>query len=192
MRESNQSPCVAGPRGGDVTGDWCSSHLLPTSDHLNAHFHDHKPEDLFASDMLASPPVYSGSYPNFPPDKQVGSFDFGSPDGDILDFIPQDGGDQALRGRGSPRRGRDFPHTNISRGSKIPAREYDPEKGFLCSESGLSYKHCPICRKKITYNHMKRHIRTQHTDMQKVVCPYCARYLKNTYSLETHIANYHR
>lgn len=60
------------------------------------------------------------------------------------------------------------------------------------SESGLSYKKCPICQKRITYNHLKRHIKTQHTDMQRVSCPFCFRLLKNTYSLETHIANYHK
>ena len=61
-----------------------------------------------------------------------------------------------------------------------------------CSESGLSYKSCPVCQKRITHNHLRRHIRTQHTAMERVVCPYCNRLLKNQYSLETHIANYHK
>lgn len=60
------------------------------------------------------------------------------------------------------------------------------------TEGGLSYRLCPVCQKRITYNHLKRHIRTQHTQMDRAQCPYCARVLKNTYSLETHIANYHK
>ncbi|KAK3868733.1 hypothetical protein Pmani_000107 [Petrolisthes manimaculis] len=60
------------------------------------------------------------------------------------------------------------------------------------TEGGLSYRLCPVCHKRITYNHLKRHIRTQHTQMDRAQCPYCARVLKNTYSLETHIANYHK
>ena len=62
----------------------------------------------------------------------------------------------------------------------------------VTTESGLSYRLCPICQKRITYNHLKRHIRTQHTNMDRAQCPFCARVLKNTYSLETHIANYHK
>ena len=60
------------------------------------------------------------------------------------------------------------------------------------TEGGLSYRLCPVCQKRITYNHLKRHIRTQHTQMDRAQCPFCARVLKNTYSLETHIANYHK
>jgi len=62
----------------------------------------------------------------------------------------------------------------------------------VCSVGGTVYRQCPFCHKKITGNHLKRHIRTQHTSMERVKCQHCNKYLKNQYSLETHITNYHK
>ncbi|XP_047735619.1 protein abrupt isoform X4 [Hyalella azteca] len=205
--ELSQGTCEA------VSGDWCSPQLLHQSEDLASlasHFQashildpsspseetDDK-SDFFgmpaynSSDLLIVPTAYPSQFSNDGQEKDVSTFDFSA---DGHHFSTRD----TLMVAPTVRRSRGGRHGSRSHGPiagrppKEPSRQFDPENGYLYSESGLSYKNCPICRKKITYNHLKRHIRTQHTEMQKVVCPFCARYLKNTYSLETHVANYHR
>lgn len=155
------------------------------------------------SDMLIVPSIYSSQF-----NEHTQEFNAALSNGLLNDNglgIPVRGFSTAPQIRGRSRyRGRGRPKLSTMQSGLMSPRSSSENAGdhFLgdpdgsgdvdFSESGLSYKNCPICQKKITYNHLKRHIKTQHTDMQRVSCPFCYRLLKNCYSLETHIANYHK